>query len=104
MNTATLLKEVGQHRAAVKAGSDWIDDALYMLRRYLVTHDNEHFTFDDFRAWALTQGLSEPESLNAWGSLPRIAKKEGLCFPTSKVEPARRAASHGRIVRVWRAA
>lgn len=102
MDTAQQLKEIGQDRALQAAGQMWSDQAIGYLRRFVKTLDRDQFTFDEFRAWALERGLDEPYSLNAWGSLPKIAEREDICVSTGRAVPARRPASHGRLVRVWR--
>jgi hypothetical protein len=102
------LKAAGQARAA-SAAKGWRLAALAMLRQYLkvtkaVRQHSVRFTFDDFRTWALAQGIGEPPTLNAWGSLPRSAVSQGMVLATGEYKKARRADAHSRMVCVWEAA
>lgn len=111
---ARQRKESGQALALANAGRAWTDRAIKSLRYYLANLKAEHglnnineyplFTFEEFRVWATgNKFLSEPSSVNAWGALPRIAKREGLVDFSGMVTEAKRPQSHSRSIRLWRA-
>lgn len=105
--TAKTRKEAGQQLAMFNSGL-WRETVLDLLRRFAKARRNNgipDFTMDHFRSWAETHTqLKAPHSLNAWGALPRLAMKAGIIKPTGMIDTAKRPASHGRLVRVWRAA
>lgn len=98
-------KEQGQQLALELAG-DWKDRVLMELRGWLAIHraqGNSTMTLEQFRADAKNQ----PASHKAWGSLPRLACKEGLIAPalhgdgSPVTRPAESVKTHGHLVRVW---
>lgn len=112
--TTQARKTNGQFRAAGRAGSFWLALAMDKFETFLKAVRAEQrgarsvdqgfeFTFEGFRVWAESNGLPPPASLNAWGALPSAAKRAGLCESTGRADTAKRAESHGRLVRVWRA-
>lgn len=100
---ARQRKDQGQQLAAAKTGSDWFTLMLALLPQYLLPMKTDLFTFDGYRSWCEEGKHPAPASLNAWGSLPRMACKVGYCEPTGTYEKATRPESHGRAVAVWRA-
>lgn len=97
------LKEQGQLLAAEKAGSEWVEAAISKLGDYLKTGSSP-FRLEEFKAWALADGLPEPASCNAWGAFPGIARRRGLIVFAGAFDVARAASAHGRAVRLWVAA
>lgn len=101
MNAADRKKE-GQQLSLLRSGPEWTTQAMVMLNRFLDQRPGD-FTFEQFRVWATESGfLDEPASVNAWGSLPRIAKSARLIEYTGRVTEAERPESHGRLIRKWR--
>lgn len=102
--TAALRKSNGQFLAARRAGKLWQENAIVALRKYLGAIQSMNvptFTFEDFRTYCEIEGMPEPASLCAWGALPSVACKLGLCQWTGTVRAAVRPASHGRLIKVW---
>lgn len=105
--SAQQLKDAGQQLALSNAGKIWQIAVMFWLGIFLEHikgNGHSEFTFEEFRVFCNMNELPEPVSLNAWGSLPRIAARKGLCRWTGRVKPAVRKASHGRIIKVWEAA
>jgi len=103
--SASLRKSNGQFLAARKAGKLWQENALVALERFIRVSQGDvtgDFTFEDFRTWCQVQSMLEPDSLCAWGALPAVACKRGMCEWTGRVTTATRPASHGRLIKVWR--
>lgn len=94
----------GQILAAKRAGKEWQDNAMFMLRLFLKTarlNFDCKFTFEEFRLFCESHDMPAPRSLNAWGGLPSRACKEGLCEWAGTYAHATRPASHNRIIKVW---
>lgn len=102
MSYGNQLKEEGQALALEHAGVPWRERAIDLLRRYCRSVEpREEFAFEDFRAWATACGLENPPSSNAWGSLPRIAIRDGLMRPTGRYRPAFSPMTHAHPVRLY---
>lgn len=102
--TARLRKERGQLVALQSAGPTWLALVLAHLPAFLVEMKGAEFTFEQFRNHCETQGVPAPKSCNAWGSVPKVARKAGLVAFTGEARNATRPASHARLIKVWRAA
>jgi len=105
---ALHMKDRGQQLAIQKAGQEWRETSICWLKIFLATiqkncGEKVEFTFEEFRLFCNMNELPEPESLNAWGALPKIASKRGLCRWSGRVKCATRKASHGRMIKVWEA-
>ena len=106
---ARTRKMNGQFAAANKAGSLWMELALDKLRLFLRERKAEaasgigqpEFTFEEFRVRSEIESWPLPSSVNAWGALPSAAARKGLCKFTGRAVEAKRAESHGRLVKVW---
>lgn len=101
--SALARKSNGQWLALKRAGKLWIEDTLCDLERFLKSHEGD-FTFEQFRLWCLVHERKQPESVNAWGALTRVAFHRGICKWTGRVAQAKRPASHARLIKVWEAA
>lgn len=97
-----LLKQVGQQRAADRAGSAWVELALAHLRKFC-RHRSSPFRWEEFRAAATADGLPDSPSHKVWGALPQMATREGIVRFTGRFEAARSPATHGHPVRVYEA-
>ena len=105
MNGAELKKQ-GQQLALFGAGQVWVSDALDYLRRFCLERKQEgkvEFRFEEFREYAGAKGLEKPVTHKVWGSLPRIAAKEGLIEDTGQYKKATSSATHAHPVKEWRA-
>lgn len=105
---AATRKEAGQNAALARAGEEWTIAAVSALRLYIDARRRmelgDEFDCEQFRVWATAQGrLQEPESANAWGSVPKIAVAAGMIEPTGRVRETKRPAAHSRLIRIWRA-
>lgn len=106
--TARMRKINGQFHAEKKAGKVWQENAIILLCKFIKTVVMSRavcsdFTFEDFRLYAESNGLSKPRSLNAWGALPSAACRQSICEWTGRVSVANRPESHARLIKVWRA-
>lgn len=97
------LKEQGQDVALEHAGGDWQAQALDHLQRF-VAGRSEPFAIEDFRAWAVANGMPMPVTHKAWGALPCIASRRGLIRSTDTYRKARSARTHAHPVLLWVAA
>jgi len=101
-----ILRERGMNLALFNAGS-WRDDALEKMREYIQWRkefcvNGDLFGMDQFRMWALENGLPDPPSINAYGSLGRIACKDGLIEATNQYVKSEMPSAHRRIIKLWR--
>jgi hypothetical protein len=106
VRSAQERKLNGQFAAARRAGQRWKDDMMIALRRYIAILEGgscgkPDLTFEGFRMYCEAERLPKPDSMNAWGSLPRVAVAAGIVLPTDRVLNAVRPASHARLIRVW---
>jgi hypothetical protein len=72
-----LLKQSGMKASednANKHNSRWSDDAFDYLIVYILEHDDS-FMAEDIREFARKNGLPDPPSKRAWGSVISRAKK-----------------------------
>lgn len=105
MNQIALqLKEQGMALATGKADREapgWSDDAESSLKRFLAQWTCKDFTGEEAQQWMLGNGLSRPESSNAWGGVFNRAAKRGLIQKTGEYRPSQKDNAHGRMVPVW---
>lgn len=97
------LKEQGQSLALEHAGERWQAHALEHLQRF-VAGRREPFAIEDFRSYALANGLPQPVTHKAWGAFPKVAAKRGLIRSTDTYRKARSARTHAHPVLLWVAA
>jgi hypothetical protein len=57
---------------------DWHGMAMRVLGNYIRKFPGKKFQAEDLRAWAYAQGLPEPPSHRAWGSVIVSAKRKGI--------------------------
>lgn len=94
----------GMERAADHAERDlpgWGERAYYYLRLYVASH-TEPFVAPELRAWAHRQGLEQPPSAYAWGSVFHRARRAGLISPEGYRQYGDDT-MHTQSVRVWKA-
>ncbi|AKM29421.1 hypothetical protein AB870_03630 [Pandoraea faecigallinarum] len=94
-------KARGQAAAARRAGSEWAARAIAALKLFCMESYKRgvtRVTLDEFRA---AGRVDEPESANAWGSLPRSAARLGFLRDTGHTMKAGREKAHARLVKVW---
>jgi hypothetical protein len=103
-SAARQRKERGQLAALQSAGPDWLALVLARLPAFLVKVNGADFTFEQFRNHCEAEKVPAPKSVNAWGSVPKVARKAGLVVFTGEVRNTTRPASHARLIKVWRAA
>ena len=106
MGSASLRKSNGQFLALRRAGKQWMENTMVALPVFLATLKAAHtdtFTFEEFRVFCTMRNMAEPHSPCAWGAVPAAACRAGLCVWTERVQPAVLAASHNRIIKVWKA-
>lgn len=99
--TGEALKARGQAAAARRSGSEWVAGTLNALRQFCLDQYKRgvtRITVDEFRA---ERRVAEPESLNAWGALPKAAAKAGFLRDTGMAEKATRTTARARLVKVW---
>lgn len=97
------LAEEGIELALDNAGAEWCAAAHEKLRRWCARR-REDFAFEDFRAWALRNGLPAPSSHKAWGGIAQGAINAGIIKPLKKYRPAVSPMTHGHPVRLYRVA
>lgn len=99
--TGESRKARGQAAAARRAGSEWAARAIAALKLFCMESYKRgvtRVTLDEFRA---AGRVDEPESANAWGSLPRSAARLGFLRDTGHTMKAGREKAHARLVKVW---
>lgn len=102
-NVGVVLKERAFERLGVREGEQWRDDLLRMFPRFaerLRSAGRTEFRIEEFREFALANGIREPETHHAWGIVPRWLKSS--IQNTGQFEPATSARTHGHFVRVYR--
>lgn len=92
--------EKGIAQALDHAG-DWKHDAMNKLREFVAKRIKILFAFEDFRAWALENGLANPPHSNAWGGIAQHAMHLGIIKFTGKYRPAVSPLTHGHCVRLY---
>lgn len=97
------LKEQGQQLALEHAGGDWQTQALAHLERF-VAGRVDAFAIEDFRAYAIANGLPVPATHKAWGAFPQLAARRGLIRSTDSYRKARSKRTHSHPVLLWVAA
>jgi len=99
------LKEEGQALALEHAGRPWAEQAVELLTVFCFSGPGRKrpFALEDFRMWALAQGLPEPASPNAWGALPRIGIRDNLMRATGQYRAARSPLTHAHPVMTYTA-
>lgn len=105
-SSGTVRKSNGQFLAAQKAGKIWQSNTLDALRKFLSVRKagiTGCFTFEEFRLHCEARYLAKPDSVNAWGALPKAACKAYLCEWTGRYEVAMRPEAHSRTIKVWAA-
>ena len=82
--------------AADHAGSYWVGIALKAVINY--ARKNQYFTTEQVRN--ANPDLPEPPDKRAWGSVIRLAKKEGYVEPNGWIR-AQSLTVHGMVVTLW---
>ncbi|WP_374349221.1 hypothetical protein [Chitinimonas sp.] len=103
-NRGERLKERGQQLALDFAGADWGTLVVRKLREFIAAKGYATFPIEEFREWALADGLPAPASHFAWGAVPKLARSAGLIVWTGQYIAARSEKTHAHPVKLWRAA
>ena len=67
---------------ARKAGSDWVEEALCLVRLYAASEFTELFTIEQARNWMVPAVLRAPHDARAWGTVTRLAVSRGIIIRT----------------------
>lgn len=97
-------KREGQRQALDHAGAEWSAMILKAMRLWLnviKAQGRPEFRFEEFRA-TCTKAM-QPPSHKAWGSVPRLAIKDGLIEWTGRYVQAESLKTHAHPVKLWRA-
>jgi hypothetical protein len=94
------LRDAGIDLVATNA-ADWFLDAKKLFYRFNLKRAGD-FTGEEFRLWALKQGLLHPPHPNAWGAVIMHAVRLKLIEDTGTVRHMTIASSHKRRSTVWR--
>jgi len=88
-------------QAALAQGEAWIAMAAMGLRMFLAQLlPDQTFMAIEMRNWVMANtDVPEPTELRAWGSIIRLAQKEGLIISCGTVCPRH---VHGRTVTLWK--
>ena len=80
----------------------WFDKAYALLKIYARQRrkTGKLFTNEDFMAWALKNGLSEP-SYGQVGALFKTCRNDGIIFTDGQTKNSHAPKRHGRRVLVW---
>jgi hypothetical protein len=105
MNGMTLFeaaeeaKREAMERVDTHANPDWKATALQAV--LWLANDREHITSDD--VWDLLNNRDvETHEPRALGAIMKRVAQGGFIEVTDRYVPSRRAACHGRPIRVWR--
>jgi hypothetical protein len=101
------LRDKGMSAAIAKTHKtvdrEWMDKAYAKLREFLVEHSSG-LLCEDFRAWALENGLPAPASTGTWGAMWNGAGRAGIIVPDGEFRQAADPKSHARRLFTWRKA
>ena len=103
MQAGQQLKEQGQQIALLNAGT-WPEQAMSLLEQFTRQRGSLPFLFEDFRAWAHSNGLPHPISHKVWGALPSVACRRGIIAWTGSYKATTSPKTHGHPAKEWRAA
>jgi hypothetical protein len=100
MQLSLQLAIEGAELAAAKANrvhADWSGKALAAWHEYARTH--QHFTSEDVRLAFADMVPAAPDQ-RAWGAIPRIAIRQGVCLPVG-VSRAKSRNVHGTYITLY---
>lgn len=100
------LRDAGMAQAVTHAEDKtpgWSEMALVMLRRFLQDKGDTSFMAEEFRLYAIANGLPRPPHARAFGGIMSTARRRRLieCVGISQVTNER---AHCANAAVWRAA
>jgi hypothetical protein len=103
--TREQLRDMGMAKAVKHADEvveKWSDKAFTWLCRYLMMFEPGYeFMSEDFTAWAYANGLEQPPSLRAIGSIMIKAAKLNL-IEKVRIEQVKNKTAHCAFASVWR--
>lgn len=99
--TGRELAEDGMARTLEAEREAWIAAALVALRSFTTLAGWSEFKTEDFRAWALQNGLGEPHDHHVWGALTNMATRQNIIRWTKRYAPSVSPKTHGHPVKVW---
>ena len=67
---------------ARKAGSEWVEEALYLVGLYAASEFTPSFTIEQLREWMVPSVLRAPHDSRAWGTVTRQAVARGIIVRT----------------------
>jgi len=95
--TPSALRDEGASKVLDKAGNDWKEGAMRLIRQRFRGCE---VTGEDFRFICEAAGLF-PHHPNAWGALTLSMKRSGLLRETGQWRSPRDPKSHARPTRVY---
>lgn len=102
--TSQDLKERGQALTRARAGNEWVERTLSLLKDWCVVRKasgQREFRFEEFRAFCEDNDWSAPVSHHVWGALPATAARRGVIRFTGRYEKAKSLKTHAHDVKVW---
>ena len=83
---------------------DWGTLATRLCREFYWQAGPTGALFEDARQYAITRGLPQPPSPNAWGAIAQRMAVEGTIVRTGQFRKSACPASHARMQPLWRLA
>lgn len=99
MSEGERERDRGMGRAYRAANPAW--KAFMYECIVVVARRKQYFTTDDVETRRVRIGGPTTHENRALGPLMRQAHRDGICYPTERFEPSRRAMEHARPLRVW---
>ena len=89
-------------KALQNEGKHWIGHAIVLLDKFLSKQNGEFF-IEEFRDWALKNGLDEPKNPQGWGAFTNSASSKGAIVHIRE-DAAKSTKRTGHKLKVWRKA
>ena len=102
LDLGRALRDEGAQLALDNAGDSWHDMATALALKYFSAAGKQGALFEDARAFAMSCGISQPPSPNAWGAVALAMSKKKMIIRTGAMLPSKTAKSHARVQPVWR--
>ena len=114
---ARALRDIGTQAALDFAGEDWRETAIRLCTEFFrleraigafgmnygaATRDG--VLFEQAKAYAISKGLEDPPSANAWGAVCLTMSRRGIIVKTGRYANSSGVRSHHRANPLWRLA
>lgn len=98
---SAAARDVGMEKSADHAGTEWIDKALVLMKKYTGACDEGLFICEQFRDYCTDCDLEAPPHLRAYGTVMKKAEKLGLIRNTGRFTQVNNVKAHKANCSVW---